>query len=78
MPAQLVLLAMGFLGPEQPLLEALGVERDARSNVKAEFGKYAHQHQRRVCRRRLPARAESGRLGLQRRSWVRRESVTAI
>ncbi|MEI8341230.1 MAG: glutamate synthase subunit beta, partial [Verrucomicrobiota bacterium] len=26
LPAQLVLLAMGFLGPEQPLLEALGVE----------------------------------------------------
>jgi glutamate synthase (NADPH/NADH) small chain len=40
-PAQLVLLAMGFLGPEQPLLDALGVERDPRSNVKADFGKYA-------------------------------------
>jgi glutamate synthase (NADPH/NADH) small chain len=40
-PAQLVLLAMGFLGPEQPLLEKLGVERDARSNVKAEFQRYA-------------------------------------
>jgi glutamate synthase (NADPH/NADH) small chain len=40
LPAQLVLLAMGFLGPEQPLLEALGVERDPRSNVKAEFEKY--------------------------------------
>lgn len=40
-PAQLVLLAMGFLGPEQPLLEALGVERDGRSNVKAEFEKYS-------------------------------------
>ncbi len=39
-PAQLVLLAMGFLGPEQPLLEALGVERDARSNVKAEHGSF--------------------------------------
>ncbi len=39
-PAQLVLLAMGFLGPEQPLLEALGVERDPRSNIKAEHGKY--------------------------------------
>jgi glutamate synthase (NADPH/NADH) small chain len=37
---QLVLLAMGFLGPEQPLLEALGVERDARSNARAEFEKY--------------------------------------
>ncbi len=39
-PAQLVLLAMGFLGPEQPLLESLKVERDARSNVKAEFERY--------------------------------------
>jgi glutamate synthase (NADPH/NADH) small chain len=39
-PAQLVLLAMGFLGPEQPLLESLGVERDARSNAKAEHEKY--------------------------------------
>jgi glutamate synthase (NADPH/NADH) small chain len=39
-PAQLVLLAMGFLGPEQPLLDALKVERDARSNIKAEDGKH--------------------------------------
>jgi glutamate synthase (NADPH/NADH) small chain len=35
LPAQLVLLAMGFLHPEQPLLEQLGVERDQRGNVKA-------------------------------------------
>jgi glutamate synthase (NADPH/NADH) small chain len=35
LPAQLVLLAMGFLGPEPVLLEQLGVETDARSNVKA-------------------------------------------
>jgi glutamate synthase (NADPH/NADH) small chain len=40
-PAQLVLLAMGFLGPEQPLLETLGLARDDRSNVKAEYGHYA-------------------------------------
>jgi len=39
-PAQLVLLAMGFLGPEQPLLESLGIERDPRSNVKADHGKF--------------------------------------
>ncbi len=39
-PAQLVLLAMGFLGPEQPLLESLAVERDARSNVKADHGRF--------------------------------------
>jgi glutamate synthase (NADPH) small chain len=35
LPAQLVLLAMGFLGPEQQLLEELGVEMDARGNVRA-------------------------------------------
>jgi glutamate synthase (NADPH) small chain len=40
LPAQLVLLAMGFLGPEQPLLDALGVERDPRSNVKADYDSY--------------------------------------
>ena len=41
LPAQLVLLAMGFLGPEQPLLEALEVARDPRSNIRAEYGTYA-------------------------------------
>ena len=40
-PASLVLLAMGFLGPEQPLLESLGLERDPRSNIKAEYERYA-------------------------------------
>jgi glutamate synthase (NADPH/NADH) small chain len=40
LPAQRVLLAMGFLGPEQPLLEALKLERDPRTNVKADFEKY--------------------------------------
>ena len=40
-PAQLVLLAMGFLGPENPVLEQLGVERDARSNAQAEYGQFA-------------------------------------
>jgi glutamate synthase (NADPH/NADH) small chain len=35
LPARLVLLAMGFLHPEQELLDGLGVERDPRGNVKA-------------------------------------------
>ncbi len=39
-PAQLVLLAMGFLGPEQALLKDLALETDARSNIKAEHEKY--------------------------------------
>ena len=38
-PVDLVLLAMGFLHPEQPLLEALGVDTDPRGNATA--GAYA-------------------------------------
>eukprot|EP00850_Spirogloea_muscicola_P006153 SM000029S10448 [mRNA] locus=s29:251852:264982:+ [translate_table: standard] len=37
----LVLLAMGFLGPEQNVAEKLGLEKDARSNFKADYGKFA-------------------------------------
>jgi NAD(P)H-dependent glutamate synthase small subunit len=39
--ADLVFLAMGFVGPEDTLAEQLGLERDPRSNFKAEYGKYA-------------------------------------
>ena len=39
-PAQVVLLAMGFLGPEDTLLEQMGVTRDARTNVQAEYGRF--------------------------------------
>ncbi len=39
-PADLVLLAMGFLGPEDTILNQLKIERDERSNAKAEHGKY--------------------------------------
>jgi glutamate synthase (NADPH/NADH) small chain len=41
LPAQLVLLALGFSGPESPLLDQLGVDKDPRSNAKAEHGIYA-------------------------------------
>jgi glutamate synthase (NADPH/NADH) small chain len=34
-PADLVLLAMGFVSPVQAVLEAFGVEKDARGNAKA-------------------------------------------
>lgn len=40
-PAQLVLLAMGFTGPEAALPQDLGLELDERRNVKAEYGRYA-------------------------------------
>ena len=36
MPADLVLLAMGFVSPLQSMLDEFGVERDARNNVKAD------------------------------------------
>jgi glutamate synthase (NADPH/NADH) small chain len=43
-PAQRVLLALGFLGPEDTLLEQLGVARDPRSNVKTD-ARYATSQQ---------------------------------
>lgn len=39
-PAQLVLLAIGFSGPEQSFIQKINVETDECSNVKAEYGKY--------------------------------------
>ena len=39
-PAQLVLLAMGFVGPEPGLLDQLQITRDPRSNIRAEPGRY--------------------------------------
>jgi glutamate synthase (NADPH) small chain len=40
LPAQLVLLAMGFLGPETTLLEQLQLAKDERGNVKADHGQF--------------------------------------
>ena len=39
--ADLVLLAMGFVGPEETVLAQLGVERDPRSNAKADYGEFS-------------------------------------
>ena len=39
-PAQLVLLAMGFLGPEQTIAQQLNLSVDPRSNYKADYGRY--------------------------------------
>ena len=39
--ADLVLLAMGFLGPEDTALSELGVEQDQRSNAKAAYGQFS-------------------------------------
>ncbi len=38
--ADLVLLALGFLGPEDDIIGALSVEQDARSNIKADYGRF--------------------------------------
>jgi glutamate synthase (NADPH/NADH) small chain len=40
-PAQLVLLAMGYLGPENPLLAQLELQQDERSNIAAAYGRFA-------------------------------------
>lgn len=39
-PADLVLIAVGFDGPESTIIDQLGLEQDRRSNVKASYGKY--------------------------------------
>lgn len=39
-PADLVLISMGFLGPDPILLDHLGLEKDERSNIKAEYGSF--------------------------------------
>ena len=39
--AQLILLSMGFLGPEQYVAQSLGLEVDARSNFQAIHGRFA-------------------------------------
>jgi glutamate synthase (NADPH/NADH) small chain len=40
-PAQLILFALGFSGPESLVLDQLGVEKDPRTNAKAEYGQFA-------------------------------------
>jgi len=35
-----VFLALGFLGPEDTVIDQLNIERDERSNAKAEYGQY--------------------------------------
>ena len=66
MPADLVLLAMGFVSPLQSLLDEFGVERDARGNAKAPTdGRRLLRHlgAEGVRRRRHAPRPVAGRLG---------------
>ena len=42
--ADLILLSMGFIGPEQYITKPLGLEVDARSNYKAAYGDFRTNH----------------------------------
>ena len=39
--AELITLAMGFLGPEQTATDMMGLEYDPRSNIKATYGEFS-------------------------------------
>ncbi len=39
--AELITLAMGFLGPEQTATDMMGLEYDPRSNIKANYGEFS-------------------------------------
>jgi glutamate synthase (NADPH/NADH) small chain len=41
LPADIVLLAMGFMGPEGGLVDQFKLEKDQRSNIKADYDKFA-------------------------------------
>lgn len=41
LPADLVFLALGFVGPEATIVEQMELKQDARSNIQAEMGSYA-------------------------------------
>lgn len=40
LPCDLVILSMGFLNPEQKIIEALSLDIDQRNNIHAEYGDY--------------------------------------
>ena len=72
MKADLVLLAMGFLGPVQDgLLAQLGVERDARSNVRAGTRRLSDVGAEGLCGGRHAPRPVARGLGDPRRPAVR-------
>ncbi|RSH82619.1 glutamate synthase [NADH] [Apiotrichum porosum] len=39
-PADLILLALGFLGPQKELIDAMGIKQDPRTNIQTPAGKY--------------------------------------
>ena len=73
MQADLVLLAMGFVSPVQKVLDAFGVEKDARGNAKArpKAGLLSDQHGQGIRRGRHAPRPIAGGVGDPRRPPVR-------
>ena len=70
-PADLVLLAMGFTGPERgPLLEGLG-RRARRARQRGAFGRLGDHRARRLCLRRRRPRPVADRLGHRRGPGLR-------
>ena len=68
-PAHLVLLAMGFLGPESTLIEQFGLEQDAANVLRTKCARVwaiRHPCPRRLRGRRHAPRAEPGGVGHQR------------
>ena len=45
-PADLILLAMGFLGPEHAVSDPIAIKYDQRSNYHADYGRYLTNHPR--------------------------------
>ncbi|MBL0711363.1 MAG: glutamate synthase subunit beta [Colwellia sp.] len=45
LPADIVLIAMGFMGPEGGLVEQFGLDQDNRSNIAAEYDKFVTSKQ---------------------------------
>ena len=66
--ADLILIAMGFLGPEHEASDALGVAYDPRSNLRADYGRVRDQRTEGIRGRRLPSWPVAGGSGDQRRS----------
>ena len=76
--ADLVLLAMGFVGPRKHgLVEQAGVELDARGNVKANADQLRDQRGQDLRLRRHAPRPVAGGLGDPRRPPVRARRSTS-
>jgi NADPH-dependent glutamate synthase beta subunit-like oxidoreductase len=77
--ADMALLAMGFLGPEARLAEALGLETDARSNFKADTEAWETSIPVRFLSRCLPApQLLSGRSDFQFRARTGAHACQAV